>query len=101
MNVNFDNGFVGIYFAYPPNSVFKQSIYTCFEEITKKVNNSQEIIDFYRDNLLKINVFEPAKSQLKWVISKKYPEDKTIEFIKTLKQVIEKIKQNGLKTDLN
>lgn len=35
LNLIFDDGFVGLCFGYPPTSVFKQSIYTGFEEITK------------------------------------------------------------------
>ena len=43
LNKTFKNGFVGLCFGYPPSSVFKQSIYSGFEEINKKVNNSDSV----------------------------------------------------------
>ncbi len=44
LNLELDTGFVGLLFGFPPNSVFKQSIYTAFEEINKKVNNINELL---------------------------------------------------------
>ena len=34
LNQTFNSGFVGLCFGYPPNSVYKQSLYTGFEEIS-------------------------------------------------------------------
>ncbi|MBN1348021.1 DUF91 domain-containing protein, partial [candidate division KSB1 bacterium] len=68
LNYELNNGFVGLFFGYPPDSVFKQSIYTGFEEIHKKVNSAEDIINFYRSNLEKTGLFVEAKSNLKWII---------------------------------
>lgn len=97
LNVELDNSFVGLFFGYPPNSVFKQSIYTGFEEITKKVNNSEEIIDFYKAHLENLGFFVKARSNLKWVIDRPCSEDEVKKFLGIIEELISKIKERGLK----
>lgn len=87
LNIGLNSGFVGILFAYPPDSVFKQSIYTGFEEISKKVNNFESIIKFYKISLENISYFVSAKSNLKWIIDKAYSEDETKEFLNILENL--------------
>jgi hypothetical protein len=99
MNLTLDNGFVAICFGYPPHSVFKQSIYTGFEEITKKVNNADEIILFYKQELKKFKKFEPARSNLKWIIKSKYADNEISDFLAILKNIIELIKKYGIKNE--
>ena len=99
LNQTFDNGFVGLCFGYPPNSVYKQSLYTGFEEISKKVNNAENIIAYYKSELKKFGKFEQAKSNLKWVISKEVETSMIEIYLGILKQVIEKIKTEGLKNE--
>ena len=96
LNLELDNGFVGLFFGYPPDSVFKQSIYTGFEEINKKVNSPEGIVDFYRSNLENLGYFTPAKSNLKWVIDKEFTDEQINDFLKIIKEVIPKIRENGL-----
>jgi len=55
LNLPFDNGFVALCFGYPPNSVFKQSLYTGFEEITKKTNNPEKLINIFKAELSRLN----------------------------------------------
>jgi len=97
LNLELDTGFVGLFFGYPPNSVFKQSIYTAFEEINKKVNNPDEVIEFYRTHLENLGYFTNAGSNLKWVIDKSYSDDDVKRFFDTLENIILKIKEKGLK----
>jgi len=96
LNLPFENGFVGICFGYPPTSVFKQSIYTGFEEITKKVNNSEDVISNFKTKLKAQKNFEEAGKNLKWIITKR-SETEINNFIETLQAIIEKIKMEGLK----
>jgi len=96
LNLKLDNGFVGLFFGYPPDSVFKQSIYTGFEEIVKKVNNPEKIVNDYRLKLEKLGYFVPAKSNLKWVIDTNYSDEHIDNFLKIIEEVISKIKENGL-----
>ena len=84
-------------FEYPPNSVFKQRIYSGFEEIRKKGNEPNDLINFYTNELTKTNFFQSTKSNLKWIIDKEYSTEIINQFTNILRQVITKIKTNGLK----
>ncbi len=97
LNVEFDNGFTAVIFAYPPESVFKQSIYTTFDSIQKKVAEPEEVIEFFKNLIMSFGHFEPAKNRLKWVIETEYSQEKINDFINILSQVVEKIKSIGLK----
>lgn len=96
LNLSFENGFVGLCFGYPPTSVFKQSIYTGFEEITKKVNNHEKIISDFRTELKSQKNFEVAGKNLKWLITKK-SETEINNFMGTLKTLVGKIRAEGLR----
>ncbi|HHT9145398.1 MAG TPA: endonuclease NucS domain-containing protein [Candidatus Wunengus sp. YC61] len=97
LNVELETGFVGLFFGYPPNSVFKQSIYTGFEEITKKVSNPEDIIELYKESFENLSYFIKAKSNLKWVIDKTYSENEVKQFLGIIDEMISKIKERGLK----
>ncbi|MBU1753330.1 DUF91 domain-containing protein [bacterium] len=97
LNVELDTGFIGLFFGYPPNSVFKQSIYSGFEEINKKVNNPEDVIEFCRTSLKSLGCFVNAKSNLKWMIDKTYSEDEINHFLAAIERVASKIKEKGLK----
>jgi len=99
LNIKLDNSFVSLFFGYPPDSVFKQSIYTGFEAITKKVNNPDDIIDIFRERLMKLGYFEEvgSSSNLKWVIDKAYSENEVKQFLGIVEEVILKIKEKGLR----
>ena len=97
LNVGIDNELVTLLFGYPPKSVYKQSIYTGFEMITKKVNNSEEVVDFYKAQIKNISYFIDAGSISKWLINKHYSVEEIKRFINVLEKVMLKIKENGLK----
>ena len=97
LNVGIDNELVTLLFGYPPKSVYKQSIYTGFEMITKKVNNSEEVVDFYKTQIKNFSYFKDAGSISKWLISKSYSGEEIKRFLKVLEKVMLKIKENGLK----
>ncbi len=97
MNLSVDNGFVAVCFGYPPDSVFKQSIYTGFEEIKKKVNNADNVILKFKDKLSEFGQFVSAKSNLKWIIDRDYPDADIDIFLSILKMIINNIRKEGLK----
>ena len=97
LNVDIDDAFVGLFFGYPPNSVFRQSVYTGFEEIAKKVKDSEEIISYLRNHLSSLGYFMKAKSNMKWLINKAYSESDVQQFLNIIEEVIQRIKENGLK----
>lgn len=96
LNLPITDGFVGLIFGYPPDSVFKQSIYTGFEEIRKKVNYSDSIISLFRNELEKTGNFVSAKSNLKWIIDKPIDKSDIDNLLKTLQLVTKKIQENRI-----
>ena len=92
----FNDGFVGLLFGYPPVSVFKQSLYTGFEEIRKKVSNCDSIISSFRNELEKSGNFISAKSNLKWIIDKPINKIEIDNLLTTLQLVIKKIQETEL-----
>lgn len=97
LNVGINNENVTLFFGYPPKSVFKQSIYTGYEMITKKVNNSGEVVDFYKAQIKSFGYFQNAGSISKWMIDKSYSDGDINKFLNILEKVIKRIKGNGLK----
>lgn len=65
--------------------------------ISKKVNNSEEIIVFYKTQIKDLGYFKDAGSISKWTIDTPYLEDEISKFLNILEKVILKIKENGLK----
>ena len=97
LNVELNTSFVCLFWGFPPNSVWGQSIYTRFELITKKVNDPEEIIELYNERLEKLGYFTEAKSNLKWVIDKAYSENEVKQFLGIIEEIISKITERGLK----
>jgi hypothetical protein len=97
LNVTINDENIVLLFGYPPYSVFKQSIYTGFEEILRKVENSERIIEYYKDRLNETGYFVNAKSNLKWLIEKSYSQKEISVFIDIIKEIILKIYETGLK----
>jgi len=88
LNTIFNNEKIALLFGYPPNCVFKQSIYTGFENIIKKVEDSEKIVDIYRNKLEKTGLFTNAGDNLKWLINKDYNEKEIEVFLEILKEII-------------
>jgi len=97
LNVGINNENVTLLFGYPPNSVFKQSIYTRNEIISKKVNNPKEVVDFYKTQIKSCGYFQDVGLNSKWMVDKLYSEEEINKFLNILEKVIIKIKENGLK----
>ena len=78
-------------YGYPPNSVYKQSIYIGFEDLRRKV--SGKIFSFYEKEIVSMNCFLPLKEKYKWMIDKSYKESDMEKYLNVLKQLINQIKQ--------
>jgi hypothetical protein len=99
LNVRIENDHISLIYCYPSTSTYTQSVYTGYEMILKKVKNSENIIDYFKEKIEQFGDFEAAGSlgNSKWIINQIYPENKINEFIDILKEVNQKIKENGLK----
>jgi len=100
LNIEVDGGFVALFYGYPPKSVFKQTVYTGFEEIRRKLNNPEEIIEFYTERLETLDYFIKAQSKhsnLKWTIDRAYTENEVDQFLGIVEEGIPKVKQMGLR----
>lgn len=97
-NYQNENSFVGMFFCYPKNSVFKQSIYTGFEEISKKVNESESVIAFYEKELAGIGIFQKTSTNYKCLINDKITNDKIEEFLGIVVKVMSMISEKGIKS---
>jgi hypothetical protein len=93
LNIEIGSGFVALFFGYPPDAVFKQSIYTGFESITKKVDNGESIVEFYRTSLEGLGHFVNAQSNLKWVIDKPYSDSEVSQFLRVVEDVITRVER--------
>jgi hypothetical protein len=94
LNFSLNNSFVGLCFGYPPDSVYKQSLYTGFEEIKKKIPNSEKIISLYQNQLSKMNYFVKAGLNYKWIIDNSYSEKDMEIFLKLLDNIQIEIEHN-------
>ncbi len=97
LNVSLENGYVGLCFGYPPGSDVKQSIYCGFEQIIKKVEDGEEVANFYKDSLKQTGFFQSAKSSMKWLIKSPSDAEHMETFLRILNELIEKINTKGLK----
>jgi hypothetical protein len=87
LNLSLNNGFVALCFGFPPNSIYKQTIYTGFEEIKKKIPNSEKMILLFQSQLSKMECFVNAGSNYKWIIDKSYNENDMKIFLNLLDNI--------------
>ena len=95
-NVPFNNNFIGLFFGYPINCPYKQSIITGFKFIERKIENSQGILNYYRAEIKRLGMFNInvgyfGNHELKWVINKNFDETKLERFLKIIKKVADAI----------
>ncbi len=97
VNYQSENSFVGLFFCYPMSSVFKQSIYTGYEEIRKKITGADEIIALYEGKIKELGIFRKASSNYKCIIDEKLSIAKIDSFFAVVTTIIECIENNGIK----
>ena len=68
LNVEVDGKDVALCYAYPPHAVYRQSIYTAFADITRKIEDGGEVVDVFRERIGELRVFTRAGNELKWII---------------------------------
>lgn len=89
VNLELEEKYICLFVVLPPQSVFKQCILTRFEIIENKVNNGDEIVKYYEDNIKKLGYFIK--------VGKNYNNQQMQEFLNIIKNEITMINNNGLK----
>ncbi|MCL2073347.1 MAG: GIY-YIG nuclease family protein [Marinilabiliaceae bacterium] len=93
LNLPLNNGIMGLCYGYTHNSVYKQSIFVGFEQIKKKIPNSEEIISFYKNQLSKMSCFVKTNKYYKWIIDNSYNENDMKIFVKLLGDILNEIEK--------
>ncbi len=93
-NIKYKDMVIALFYGYHKESTYGQSIFTSFEVINRKMNNSQEIIELYSNELSNLKYFIPASSNFKLIINKSYSDDEIERFINVLKKVRDKIENS-------
>ena len=90
LNFHNENGFTALIFGYPPDSIFKQSIYSGFEEIRKKILGSDQLVNYYQSQLKSLDYFVSAGNNMKWVIDREYNDKHIDKFISLLSEMLKR-----------
>ena len=99
LNVDVQGAHVALCFGYPPESVYRQSVYTAFNEIRKKVLGAAEVICEFRERFVETRLFISAQSELKYLIRAMPEEEKIGGLIQLLTDLTTRIAEAGLITD--
>jgi len=98
LNVDFEGTAVAVCYGYPPHSGWKQSVYTDFSNVLRKVNAGAEIVEEYKAKFLQAGVFMPAgqtQTEVKW-INQKLTDDKISEIVRLFSDYSSAIREHGL-----
>ena len=79
-----------------PKSPYNQIIYTYSCAVRKKVENGNELFEWFSEKLLETKLFEKTKIELKYKINKKPSAEEIEHLTELITSFSEKIKQNGI-----
>lgn len=96
LNVDVKGKHVNLCFGYPPESVFKQSLYTAFAFIKRQVEGATDLVASFRDKFERTGIFIPAATEMKCVIQQRLPEKKISEITKLLVDLASSVRELGL-----
>ncbi|MDY6930830.1 MAG: endonuclease NucS [Halobacteriota archaeon] len=100
MNVDKNGVHVAICFGYPPQSVFKQSVYTGFGGaggLLSKLNVEESLLEEIRTEAQATGLFQPAGRELKVIINRRYDEKEIQSLIVWLEKMATTIECHELK----
>ena len=95
-----DNVRVPVCFAYPPNSVYKQSLYTAFGgsgSIRSKVAVPEEVIHDIKEKAQTTGMFMSAGQDVKCLIDRSLTDDEVSSLLSVCKSIADAIQKYGLK----
>jgi len=68
LNVDVGGTHVALCFGYPPSSVFRQSLYTAFADIRRKVRDGSKLADEFAERFADTEAFVSAQREMKWLL---------------------------------
>ncbi|NOZ21813.1 MAG: DUF91 domain-containing protein [Planctomycetes bacterium] len=100
LNVDLEGAHVVLCFGYPPDSVYRQSLYTALISPGGLLNKTQvpeNIIQSLRSEAVGTGLFRPAGRELKCVIDREFSEDEIGALLSWCEKVACTVRQYGLK----
>lgn len=100
LNVNLNGTHVAVCFGYPPNAVFRQSIYTALigrGGLLSKIDVPEETVLELGKDAQATGLFQPAGRELKSLVDREFSESEIVSIIKWLEKVIAVVREYGLK----
>ncbi len=100
LNVDIDGTHVVVCFGYPPDSVYKQSVYTVMAgrgNLLSKVEPPEDVVQSLFSEALATGLFQPAGRELKCLINRGFSEDEMTSLTDWCEKVAEVIRRYGLK----
>jgi hypothetical protein len=99
LNVDIDGTHVVVCFGYPPNSVYKQSLYTAIlgrGGLLSKVDVSENVAQSMLSAAQETGLFQPAGRELKCLISREFSDSEITSLLHWCEKVAETIKRHSL-----
>lgn len=100
LNVDLDGEHVAICFVYPPDSVYKESVYTGIKGpggMLSKTAVPENVADGLLSQAEATGLFRPAGHELKCTVDRKFSEEEISSVISWCEAVAQAIKKHGLK----
>jgi hypothetical protein len=100
LNVDMSGNHVAFCYGYPPNTIFKQSVYSAFVghgSLGSKVDISEHELQALKAEIQNSGLFQPAGGELKCPINHKFTEKELDLLLSCLTKAAQEIKQHGLK----
>ncbi len=100
LNVDLDGNHVAVCFGYPPDSVYKQSVYTALMGrggMTNKTSVPEDVITSLWTEAESTGLFRPAGRELKCLIDHKLSEQESTALLSWCEKVAASISEHGLK----
>ncbi len=100
LNVDIQGTHVAVCFGYPPNAVFRQSLYTALigrGGLLSKVDVSEEVVVALGKEAQSTGLFQPAGREYKCLINREFSLGEIDTLLKWLGKAIGVVKEYGLK----
>jgi len=100
LNVDIHGTHVAVCFGYPPNAVFRQSLYTALigrGGLLSKVDVSEDIVTDLGNDAQATGLFQPAGREFKCLIDRDFSSDDIENLLAWMKKSISIVEEYGLK----